>query len=707
MGPSLRRAGTLLVLLSACPGAEAAVPQTARVVIQGQAPTIDGRLDDAVWADADLISHFLQVSPVAGAAPSVLTEVRLLHDGKSLFVGIRVQEPPHAKPTARQTRRDAELYGDDHISLVFDPAGGGRNGYVFRVNANGAQQDALIYDGAIERNDWDAIWNARVTPTADGWTAELAIPLNAFSGAGAGPWGFNLERYRAASGERLRWQGVLPDREVASLRDAGRLLDMPTVAAGQGLRVKPSLRLAQRRQPDERDTLLEPSLDVFWRVRPDTTATLTLNTDFAESEVDERQVNLTRFNLFFPEKREFFLQDAGVFAFGGLRQDALPFFSRRIGLADDGQPLSLDAGLKLTHESRMLEAGLLATRVEASARGEATTVGVGRMAARVSEHGRLGAIGTVGNPSGSDGSHLWGLDYQYRNPRFFADRALALNVWTQASCNFDTGQGSAQGLSINWPNLGWTGNVAVQRIDTDYAPALGFVLETGIDQVEGELGHWWRTTEGGSVIPQFDWLWKQGQHDDRLYYFINPEIYLENARGDYVLPELYAERERLIQDFEILPGLVIPAGDYRYESVALFAGIGAQSALSGEGSLRFGDFYDGRREDYALEAALRPYASWGLTLRGERTDLHLPAGNARVHLAALGLELTPSPWLSASTLAQWDDVSNEVGLNLRLRWTLKPGRDLFLSINRLFQQDDGLRTQAREEIVKLSWNWHW
>lgn len=702
---ALRAAGLLMALLGSDARAEA-MPAS----VAGTVPVLDGRLDEPLWNDAIVIDTLRQVSPRPGAAASVATEIRVLHDQRTLYIGITAQDRAGEPRVARQTSRDADLGGDDHLSIVIDPSGGGRNGYVFRINANGAQQDSLIFDGGEEREDWDAIWDAQVVADDEGWSAELAIPFSALSGAGSGDWGFNVERYRAASGERLRWHGTQPDRYIGSLRDAGRLPAMADAAkaSGRGLRLKPSLRLARAKVADqESDTRLEPGVDVFWRLRPDTMATLTLNTDFADTEVDDREVNLTRFPLFLPEKREFFLQDAGVFAFGGLQANTLPFFSRRIGLSDTGMPLTLDGGLKLTHESRNLEAGLLAVRVDDSAQSNSAELGVGRVAARVGEHGRLGAIGTVGNPQGSDGSSLWGLDWQYRNPRFTDRHALAVNVWTQTSRNAGTGAGRAHGAYLDWNNIGVVGNLGIARIETDYAPALGFVQETGIEKAYGELGYWWRTASGGDVIPQIDWEWSRGIDDARRYRLINPEIFIGNAGDDFVMPELYLERERLLEDFEIVPGLVIPAGDYRYDSAIVFMGIGARSLVSGEASVRFGEFYNGDREDFTLEASLRPSAFWGLSLRGAHTRLDLPAGKARVNLAALGLDLTPGPRLGASTLLQWDDISAEIGVNLRLRWTLAPGRDVFLSINRLFQDRRGLATIASEESVKLAWNWQW
>ncbi len=671
------------------------------------APVLDGRPDESAWADALLVDEFRQIVPVPGEPPTLVTQIRLLHDDRRLYVAIVAFDD--GKRIARQQARDAGLDGDDHVSIVFDPSGAGRNGYVFRVNANGAQQDALIFDGAEERAEWDAIWDARTTVTDNGWTAELAIPLAALSGADTTQWGFNVERYRAASGERMRWYGLQPERGVTSLRDAGRLSGLPAFSSTQDLRLRLAMRLEQQRPPPAGDseTQLEPSLDLFWRARPDTTATLTLNTDFAEAEVDERVVNLSRFPLFLPEKREFFLQDAGVFSFGGLQENVLPFFSRRIGLTEAGVPVDLTGGLKVTHESQRLEGGLLYTRVEESPTTQAADLAVARIATRAGDHGRLGAIGTWGNPEGTDGSHTWGIDWQYRNPQVAGNHALEIDAWSQGTTNAATGTGYAHGLALGWPNLGVTGNLMLTRIDSAYAPALGFVEETGIDAGFGEIGYWWRTAAGTDVNPGIDWEWREGIDDARRMRSIGPELVIETAVGSFYYVTAYTSDERLVESFEILPGLVIPAGDYSSQGGMIEIGSGSNRTLSGSLWLSSGDYYGGERHDVAAGLGFRPSALWGLSLSGEYTYLDLPAGQAQVHVAAFAVDVTPTPRLAGNLLVQWDDVSEEVGTSLRVRWTLAPGKDVFLSLNRLFLRDRDFAMEAELNSLKVAWNWQW
>lgn len=695
-------------LIAAALLAGAAEAVAAAVLPVDTPPVLDGALDEPFWERAVALTGFRQIQPVAGAAPTVRTEVRFASDGRTLFVGIRAFDPAPERIVARQMQRDVEaLEYDDHVAIVLDPGRSRRNGYLFLVNANGAQRDALIFDGASQRADWDAIWDAAARVDAQGWSAELAIPLAVFAdGSAQGDWGVNAERWIARSSEWLRWRAATPDKQVSSLQDAGVLAGMPRDAPGVGLRVKPHVSLrAQRPKGGATGTRLEPGADVFYRVAPGVTATLTLNADFAETEVDDRLVNLTRFPLFFPEKREFFLQDAGFFSFGGVRESPLPFFSRRVGLDDDGRPLAIEGGVKLTGATDRLEFGVFGARVEASPGQPAPDVGVARLAGVVGPGSRLGVIGTVGNPQGTSGSDLAGIDYQYRNTQLPGGRTLGVFVWGQESGNAQLGRGRALGASVDFPNVGWTGNAQLQRLDAAYLPALGFVEETGIRRFSGEFGYWHRTAAGGSVIPQFDWLTRDGLDDARSSRSLNPEVYFENAAGDFVFPEAFFERERLVAPFEVLPGIVVPPGEYEFTRAVLGFGTSQSRALSVEGELAAGGFYDGDRYDAGATLRWRPSARWGVQLRAARNDVDLPQGRFIVRVGALRLDYTPSTRLAFNLLLQYDNVSENAGVNARARWTIAPGRDLYFVVNQGIDTRTGFANDGVEATLKLVWNW--
>ena len=273
----------------------------------------------------------MQIQPTHGAAPTRRTEIQMVHDGRTLFVAIRAYDPAPKEIVARQMLRDADgIKYDDHVALVFDPEGRGRNGFVFRVNANGARRDSLVYDGVEERSDWDAIWNAEARIHDAGWSAELSIPLSAVGATNnEAPWKFNAERWIARASEKVRLYGISADKYLTSLGDARDLNGIKPDSAGLGVRIKPSVRLNANNlgtgvQPEFN---LEPGLEVFYQGRSNLSASFAYNLNFGEAEADDRMVNLTRFPLFRPERREFFLRDSGRFSFGFIRNSNTLLFS--------------------------------------------------------------------------------------------------------------------------------------------------------------------------------------------------------------------------------------------------------------------------------------------------------------------------------------------------------------------------------------------
>ena len=696
------------LMAQALPCAGQPVSAPASIPRLSAAPLVDGISDDAVWSEARLFDAFVQVTPTAGAAPTRRTELRLGHDGRHLFVALRAFEPRPEAIVAQQMRRDVEaLFSDDHLLLVFDVEGRERNGFTLLVNANGTQLDGLIYDGGLMRRDWDALWHSEARIDGEGWSAELAIPLSALGvrgnagGDAAPPWRFNAQRRIAADSERLRLFNANADKEVFSLGDAAPLTGARSDVDSLGLRLKPSLRLTRRSTFEDPGTRLEPGLELFHQSDAGLRTTLALNTDFGEAEADERIVNLTRFPLFVQEKREFFLQDAGRFSFGGLVESPLPYFSRRIGIDAAGRQHDLDAGLKLAGTLGGIEFGAFGARVgTGGAAGVPATstaldhaqMGVLRAAGGIGSHGRLGVIATTGNPQGTAGSQLWGVDYQHRDTQLFGSRTVDAHLWAQQSENAGLGRGRALGASVDYSNEGPTGRASLQRIDAAFLPALGFLEEAGVTRSEGSLGWWHVTDSGGSLIPGIDWASRRTLDGRESSLTLNPEIEFENAAGDLVLPEIFFETDRVANGYELLPGVSVAPGSYRWHYLYLWAETSASRPLSLSTELRSGAFYDGRRHDQMLALTWSPNRHW--TLRGSfgRNDVSLQSGRFIVRTASLRFDHVPSNRLSGSLLAQWDNVSRELGLVARVRWAWATGRELLLSI-------DHLRTSASRGIA--------
>ncbi|MDZ7855850.1 carbohydrate binding family 9 domain-containing protein [Sphaerotilus sp.] len=697
-------------------------PSPVQAVRVAAPPRIDGRLDDALWREVPAIETFTQAQPLAGTPPTRRTELRLAHDGRMLYVALRAYDSAPQAIAARTLRRDAEaIEGDDHFTLVLDPQGGARHGFVFMVNALGAQRDGLVYDGLEARYEWDAVWDAAAAIDGEGWTAELAISLAALAVPADGrAWRINAERWAANGSELMRLHGAAGDKAVTSLADAGPLAGVQPERSGWGLRLRPTLRWVAQQQGGSgaaRRSRIEPGLDALYQVSPGVTAALTLNADFADAEVDDRVVNLTRFNLFKPEKRAFFNQDAARFAFGGLDNgdtSLLPFFSRRVGLGAQGQALNLDAGLKLGGSAGPVEFGAFAAQVETGdGQDRAARVGVLRAATSLGQAHRVGAIATQGHPDGLRGSSLSGLDYQFRSNDVGDGRSLNAFVWALQSRNAAIGSGQAVGASYSFPNLGFFSDASWQRIDANFEPALGFVSETGVERGSGAVGWWHKSDDGGDRVARVEWSARRRLDGSERSGLLSPVWKWGNAAGDYLRPQISFEQDRLSGPYALLPGLTLAAGEHRSHYALLMAGTSPAREWSVDGYLRSGGFYGGQRHDLEATVNWKPSPHWGWTLGGTVNDIHLPAradqgiagGHFTVRNLSLRLDHASSTLSSQSLLLQHDNVSDQWGLSLRARWTLAPGRDLLLALDRVHPRPTDAASLHTVAAVKLVWNW--
>lgn len=687
-------------------------PRTTIASLNTDVPRIDGDLDDGAWSGAACIVLRNQVFPVEGDAASEATEVRIIRGEQSIFLSVRAFDRDPAGIVATQLVRDADLYNDDHISFVLDPYGGRRDGYVFEVNALGARRDGLLYNGGQVRFEWDGLWSAAAKRDAGGWTAEIEIPLALLSfKSGLDEWGFNVERRIARSGEVMRWRTWDKDKEVYSLQDAGALDGMGKTESRQSLRIKATGVVRDSGGEAGDGTEFEPSADIFWRPSPEFTAVLTLNTDFAEADVDERIVNLSRFPVFLPEKRAFFLEDAGIFNFAGSVEDGAlytptPFFSRRIGIDAEGRRVDLEAGAKVTGRAGPISFGFLGTRVDATATTPEKSLGVARLLAQVSDRAEVGVIATHGDPLRDATNTLVGTDFHFRDTNF-ADKGkiLEAHAWFQESHSGEPDlTGQTYGLRIKYPNTGWIWNATAFQVDENFDPALGFVEQTGIRQTSGEFGYLMRPEGFNAITPQVDWNVRSRIDGGLEYRSINPEIYFENLRGDYIFPEVFFEHERLFESFEILPGIVVPSGSYDFTRYYLELGSSRDRAVYAGGYAIVGDYLTGTRDDIEAYAGWKPSAWFATSASYLINDIDLPEGRFIVRTVSFDMDVNFSTRLTTRLVLQHDNVSEDLGMSWRLRWIVGRDNDVFLVINRNWSTREDLQTVSRESVAKIAWN---
>ncbi|MBT8397797.1 MAG: carbohydrate binding family 9 domain-containing protein, partial [Gemmatimonadetes bacterium] len=426
---------------------------------------MDGVLSESAWASAPAIDRLTMIEPVEGGDLDAETQIFVLASPTHLIIGVAAQDPEPAGIVSSSKARDPELKAEDYIKVVLDPFLDGRTGYIFALNPGGARYDALVARrGEGEDPQWDAVWEAATSRDSEGWYAEIRIPLQSLTFDGSlDRWGFNVERRVERLQEVSRWASPFRDAKIAQTSRAGLLTDLPRFDTGAGLTIRPAIVAggAKAGENGSWEGTFEPSLDVFQRLGSNSTAMVTVNTDFAETEVDTRRTNLTRFPLFFPEKRTFFLEGSDIFDFGiGMsspyHSDVVPFFTRRIGLYE-GEAVPLSAGGKVSGKAGNTNYGALVTRTgQVGGLVPRTTMAAVRVRQNILEESNVGVLATFGDPSGVDGSHMVGVDATYQTSRLFGSKNFIAGFWGLATDRDGLkGEKTAFGAKVDYPNDTW------------------------------------------------------------------------------------------------------------------------------------------------------------------------------------------------------------------------------------------------------------
>ncbi|MHC5025090.1 MAG: DUF5916 domain-containing protein [Planctomycetota bacterium] len=687
------------------------VPRVDLVRTAEKSITIDGVLDEPAWADATVIEDFRQVEPVEGAEPSERTEVRLLFDRDFLYVAFRCYDDEPDKIIATQMRREGSLDPDDRVSFVVDPFFDRRNGFFFQMNAVGARTDALIEDNERFRADWDGIWYGRASIDEQGWVAEMAIPFKTLSfNPDTTQWSFNATRLIRRRNEVVRWAAVSQNKSISSIADAGVLEGIFDIDQGLGLDFKPyALATAKRDSERDRSGLdVDAGFDIFYKLSPSTTLALTVNTDFAETEVDERRVNLTRFPLFFPEKRDFFLQDAGIFDFGGIRRNPLPFFSRRIGIGPDGEPRDILAGVKLTGRDGALNFGLLDVQMKHDDELGDKNLFVGRASVNVLDESAVGVIATHGDPATENENWVVGADFNFRDSTFNGDQIVEGNLWyLQSDSSNATGQRNAAGFKLGYPNDRIDWEIGASQIDDQFNAALGFVPRPGIREYFANWRYRWRPDSDliRSIDAGVRGMYVTNLDDETESRELEFDLFeLQTEAGDQFFVGFEREREVLFEPFEISEGVVIPVGDYKYDRyrLGLFTSEGrpVNIGLFHGG----GDFFSGTRDTYEASFGWRPSRHLTLGAEFELNDVKLDEGDFITRLVRGRVNVYFTPDLSWTNFVQFDNQSETVGINSRVRWIVEPGNEVFFVVNQAIERDgSSYRVLQTELTTKVGW----
>lgn len=708
----------LLFLFSAAAIGQETFRQGARVARDGRFAGItlivepivlDGHLNEEAWIRAPDIGDLTQRQPATGQAPSERTEVKLLRDRDYLYIGVIAYDSEANRIIGTSMKRDGDLKADDRIEIILDTFHDKRNAYYFATNPSGALVDGLVFDNGELNTNWDAIWQVRTNRTESGWIAEFAIPFKSLNFPdNQGYWGFNLSRTIFRKQEEAQWAGARLESPFLQVSEAGTIGELGKLSQGIGLdaRIYSAVRwvdvvgLDKGRNSDF-------GLDVFYNVTPSLKLTGTLHTDFGETEVDARQINLTRHSLLYPEKRAFFLEDVGLFTFSGTDpvaqggipaagNDVFPFFSRRIGLLE-GEEVPIEGGLKLAGTAGRTNIGLLGVRTTESPLVEQKNFLVARVRQNFLEQSYVGAIITDGSPMPGQTGLTYGMDVRLATSQFLhTSRNFVLNGYAVRSEAEDAnGNDWSYGLSVHYPNDKINLQAVIRETQGNFDPALGFVQRRNVRMYRAGAGYNPRPEDRLGLQQMFHAVYftrfervDTGELESWNLYIKPLDWHFRSGDSIHALLDVISSYERLFEPFEISPGVVLPLGEYRSTRFLSQFATATKRPLSASLAFQWGDFWSGAAEQVTASITYK-WPPW-LTLTGksDQTFARLPEGDFVVHLLSVDLDIAATPFLLLSNRAQYDNRSRNLTWQARLRYTLRPGTDVFLVFDQGWIQED-------------------
>jgi len=683
-----------------------------------QAPVLDGTLDDAVWAEAGVIDEFIQQEPEEGAPSSERTEVRLLFDAETLYVGVRAFDAARMPPTATEMRRDSDrIMEEDNIQIILDTFKDSRSAYMFVTNPLGAQLDQQVFNegeggrvGIATSNinrDWDGVWHVAARVVPDGWIAEIAIPMVTlrFPDAGQQRWGLNLMRNIGRRNEQAFWAPIPKAFSITRVSMAGDLNGLSGLNRGLDLRVTPFMTggasrvLSDGIEDDgfQRDM----GLDVKYGITPSLNLDVTINTDFAQAEVDDEQVNLTRFPLFFPEKRDFFLENSGQFNVGSasaFNRMADLFFSRRIGISDNGGNVPILGGARLTGKLGRNDLALLNVQTGAAFERSGENFLVTRYSRNIASRSRVG--GLFVNRMETDGDHF--------NRTYAADVSLAPHpaftvVGFLAKTDTPGLEGADKGSYLNatWLDTKWRIYGEYADFDENFNPEVGFLPRRGIRTSKIHFENNPRPDMWGirMLSPMVNYTYTTDQTGRKLSARMHYMVGTRFDNGAFLNVWYNDNFERLDIPFT-LNGVEIGAGDYQFGEWRVSFDSSPARRLYYGAMYSPQEFFGGTRTDMSAKLGARASDRLSTEASYNRNDVSLPGGDFVVDLAALRVDFALSPNAAFRSVTQYNSLTDQFSTSARLRYTYRPGSDLYLVYDEI-RRDPNTLLEFRDRRLLL------
>lgn len=682
------------------PAGAAAVRAPVRALRVEVEPVIDGRLDEACWTTAPPADGFVQREPRNGEPATLQTVVRVAYTGRTLVIGARLADPEPARVVGTEYRRDAELDSDDNFQVFLDTFYDRRNAFFFQTNPLGTQRDGLVRNEGEDLNwQWDGIWTVASVRESDGWTVEMAIPFSTlrFPAGHAGTWAVNFGRVVARSREESYYAPISRDFGFFGKWRVSAFADLEGVGGVQGrARIQWWPYVVGGWDRDYEDDTIGPGgrvaevgVDAKVALGASVTADITVNTDFAQVEADQQQVNVTRFALFFPEKRTFFLENAGLFRVGERSQPFEPpttllFFSRRIGLSEDGDVVPILGGVRVTGKLGRWDVGAFDIvtddiRLDEATRLPRTNFAAVRVKRDVFARSSVGAM-YLGKTPAEEGpsNQVLAVDSSMSFGESFNVTGYLARSWTPGL------GGSSHALNVdaalNKDRWGWGASYA--DIGEDFNAEMGFVQRTGVRKYRGSVYLGRRPPVKGvrQVFVAFDASYITTRENALETLTVSPGTGLFFTDGSFLFAGVLRNAEGLTEAFEIREGVEIPIGEYWNNQFALQYMGNRSRRVSVGGGVFAGQFFGGTivAPTVSVDARVHQRVVLGLQYQRNDIDVPVPGGAFTTNVAVARATVAFSPRAVIQALAQRDDDAREIRANVVFRWTYKPGADVFV-----------------------------
>ncbi len=695
--------------------------------------TLDGALDEVDWQTAPAARGFIQSDPREGQPATLDTEVRVLYDNDALYFGVVATDPEPSKIIVTDLRKDYGVDASDAFSVLLDTFHDGRNGYEFATNPSGAKWDAQITNEGREINaNWDAIWDVRTRVTETGWVAEIWIPFRTLKFANGDPqtWGINFRRKVRRLNEDSYWSRVPRIYGLERVSLAGTLDGMGGVRAGKNIRLKPYVKSSGNtigRRPTNGD--FQGGVDAKYGVTNGLVWDFTINTDFSQVEADEQQVNLTRFSLFFPEKRDFFLENSGVFGFGlqdtgsfggvgtgtvlfGGRQNGSPdmrlFFSRRIGLSDNGDPLPILAGTRLTGREGAYSIGALNIQQREDLGVPATNFTALRMRRDVLKNSDIGAVILDKEQSGPSFNRMAGVDANLRFGGLSANGYVATTMSPAARVPA-TGNSLVTRAHVMYQDRKWLLRGRFDGIGAQFNDELGFIPRRGVNDEFTYLSRTFRPRYFPSWLREVRPHWQTDtftRQDDRSLDSRQQDFhlpfFLSNGGFGEVGANTNVEVIRTPFALNSSRGATITAGRYQYTEFFLTAGGSGAARFAPSARYSIGRFYNGYRRSYAAGPSVHINEKLSASLSLQVNDIALPSVSYVSTLATTRIDYSFNTRTFLNVLVQYSTDTHQLSSNIRFDVIHRPLSDFFFVYNEHRDERAGVR-QDRSLIAKLTY----